>query len=511
MARRHEARIFSAGEQDVLNRVARMAGAALRAASRPAPRGPQSDDPVTGLPLGRRFAADAEAAVRTAERQGIAVSVLAVHVDGLSRIRTDLGEQTADDVLRALAAAVQPVLRVGDLAYRLGSDELALLLPATDAVALAPVRERLDAVAAEVFERLSLPGGRRHLTLRTARVSLHERRPGPLGRRRRAALPRTRPAEGALVPGRLTVQATSSSAIARSSAACSGAGAPASAARTLPPCTATTSASLPASGSRRAGRVPVAMPPARPAASSPCQRAKRRLQLRPDRRIGARRTRELGHQGPQRAARREPACPLRGDHPVAPALQAGLVAGRVLLEVLGGDHGVRLVPHHRPHEVGLPGEVVVELRLAGPRRRADVVQRGAGDALTQHELGRGRDDEVPYRGAPGGRPRDGLAQQTSLVSTALVGSTGADFEVPDDVPPEDDPDDPEDDPDEDFVELDRDGGWSAFSTSWRIFSKSGSPVLDHAVGERQAPDVPLLDPLSERHPRPEVVEVRRSC
>jgi diguanylate cyclase (GGDEF)-like protein len=178
VARRHEARIFSAGEQDILNRVARMAGAALRAASRPAPRGPQSDDPVTGLPLGRRFAADAEAAVRTAERQGMAVSVLAVHVDGLSRIRTDLGEQTADDVLRALAAAVQPVLRVGDLAYRLGSDELALLLPATDAVALAPVRERLDAVAAEVFERLSLPGGRRHLTLRTARVSLHDVGPG---------------------------------------------------------------------------------------------------------------------------------------------------------------------------------------------------------------------------------------------------------------------------------------------------------------------------------------------
>jgi diguanylate cyclase (GGDEF)-like protein len=174
LARRHDERIFTAGEQDVLGRLARMAGAALHAASRPAPRGARDDDPVTGLPLARRFTADVEAALRASQRQGMPVSLVAVHVDGLARIRTDLGGPTADEVLQTLAAALRLVLRVGDLAYRIGPDELAMLLPATDATGLPQVRERLEAVAAEAFDELALPGARRPLALRTAAVPTDE-------------------------------------------------------------------------------------------------------------------------------------------------------------------------------------------------------------------------------------------------------------------------------------------------------------------------------------------------
>ena len=174
LARRRDEHVFTAAEEDVLGRLARMAGAALRAASRPAPRAAQDDDPVTGLPLARRFTADVEAAVRTSQRQAIPVSLVAAHVEGLARIRTDLGGPTADEVLHTLATALRAVLRVGDLAYRIGQDEVAILLPATDATGLPTVRERLEAVAAEAFDELALPGARRPLTLRTSPVPAEE-------------------------------------------------------------------------------------------------------------------------------------------------------------------------------------------------------------------------------------------------------------------------------------------------------------------------------------------------
>jgi diguanylate cyclase (GGDEF)-like protein len=174
LARRHDEHVFTAGEQDVLGRIARMAGAALRAASRPAARGALDDDPVTGLPLARRFTADVEAAIRASQRQAIPVSLVAAHVDGLGRVRTDLGGPIADEVLQTLATALGAVLRVGDLAYRIGPDEFAVLLPATDATGLPQVLSRLEAVAAETFDQLALPGARRPLALRTSPVPTDE-------------------------------------------------------------------------------------------------------------------------------------------------------------------------------------------------------------------------------------------------------------------------------------------------------------------------------------------------
>ena len=172
VARRSEPRTFSAIEQDVLSRLARMAGAALLNATRPLPLGRADVDPVTGLPGSRRFTSDVDAAVRASLRQGTPVAVLAAHVDGLARLRAELGDPPADDALRELADALTDVLRVGDLAYRIGPDELALLLPATDESALHTVRERLSGVAGTVVTGLRLPGGPRTVTLRTAAVPL---------------------------------------------------------------------------------------------------------------------------------------------------------------------------------------------------------------------------------------------------------------------------------------------------------------------------------------------------
>ena len=98
--------------------------------------------------------------------------MLALHVEGLSRLRAELGDATADETLRAVVRAVGGVLRVGDLAYRIGADELALLLPATDAANLPQIRERLDAVVADVVPTVHGAGDRHTLGLRSSGVRL---------------------------------------------------------------------------------------------------------------------------------------------------------------------------------------------------------------------------------------------------------------------------------------------------------------------------------------------------
>ncbi len=178
ITRRHEPRAFTATEQDLLSRLARMAGAALLASARRAAFVRGELDDVTGLPGGRRLAGDVAAAVRTADRAGMPVSVLAAHVQGLARLRTELGDQPADELLGALARAFASVLRVGDVAYRIGEDEFALLLPATDADGVPPIGQRLATVTAEVVAASALPGSPRPLGLRTAVVPLDAVRAG---------------------------------------------------------------------------------------------------------------------------------------------------------------------------------------------------------------------------------------------------------------------------------------------------------------------------------------------
>jgi GGDEF domain-containing protein len=178
LARRHQPRAFSAVEQDVLTRLARMAGAALLSTARRTAFARGELDDVTGRPGGRRLSGDVAAAVRTADRAGMPVTVLAAHVLGLARLRTELGSPAADQVLGELARAFVWVLRVGDVAYRIGEDEFALLLPATDGAGVPVIRERLEAITAEVVAELRLPGSPRQIALRTAGVPLETVRAG---------------------------------------------------------------------------------------------------------------------------------------------------------------------------------------------------------------------------------------------------------------------------------------------------------------------------------------------
>ena len=92
-------------------------------------------------------------------------SLVVAEVVGLPRLRTAEGMGAADAAVAEVAGRIGAQLRIGDVLYRLSADELAILLPATDAEGGAAVAARLDAC---------LPGadadGGRALSLRAVAV-----------------------------------------------------------------------------------------------------------------------------------------------------------------------------------------------------------------------------------------------------------------------------------------------------------------------------------------------------
>lgn len=107
-------------------------------------------DPLTGLANVRGWEEHVVRELAAAARDGRAVAVAVLDLDGFKALNDRVGHQGGDRVLRASSAAWQAALRQGDLLARLGGDEFAALLPScrrNDALLLA---ERLRAATEEV-------------------------------------------------------------------------------------------------------------------------------------------------------------------------------------------------------------------------------------------------------------------------------------------------------------------------------------------------------------------------
>jgi diguanylate cyclase (GGDEF)-like protein len=172
IVRRTTPKAFTAPDQNLLDRLARMAGAALDALTR---RGvlrseEENADPVTGLAPQDRLLHDLRVALRTREDHGMPVSLVVAEIDGIARMRTELGADEADEALQLIAHTVASTLRVGDVPYRLGEDELAVMLAATDTedaeLVAARLADEADTASAETFQ-LARP-----LRIRTAVVAV---------------------------------------------------------------------------------------------------------------------------------------------------------------------------------------------------------------------------------------------------------------------------------------------------------------------------------------------------
>jgi diguanylate cyclase (GGDEF)-like protein/PAS domain S-box-containing protein len=102
-------------------------------------------DPLTGLANLRGWEEHVVRELAAAKRDGRAVAVAVLDLDGFKELNDRVGHQGGDRVLRASSAGWQHALRRGDLLARLGGDEFAALLPGCqrdDALILA---ERLRA------------------------------------------------------------------------------------------------------------------------------------------------------------------------------------------------------------------------------------------------------------------------------------------------------------------------------------------------------------------------------
>lgn len=125
-----------------------MANAALERLAR--------EDALTGLANRRRFMEVLKQELERVGRYGHPLAVVMLDLDHFKAVNDTHGHGAGDAVLREAARALRSVCRDVDLAARLGGEELALLLPETDAAGARVVaeraRERIAGVAHETSE-----------------------------------------------------------------------------------------------------------------------------------------------------------------------------------------------------------------------------------------------------------------------------------------------------------------------------------------------------------------------
>jgi diguanylate cyclase (GGDEF)-like protein len=101
------------------------------------------EDPLTGLANRRRWDAEFAQACALAQDDGGRLAVVLIDLDRFKQVNDEFGHPAGDEALRSVATLLRQRVRAGDLAARLGGDELAVLLPGADLTAAVRFAERV--------------------------------------------------------------------------------------------------------------------------------------------------------------------------------------------------------------------------------------------------------------------------------------------------------------------------------------------------------------------------------
>jgi diguanylate cyclase (GGDEF)-like protein/putative nucleotidyltransferase with HDIG domain len=146
------ARVFLPRDVEVLQSFATQAAIALtNARLYEAQQELASRDPLTGLRNHREFHENLARELERCRRYGGRLSVVLFDLDGFKAVNDISGHAEGDRVLRQTAEVLTQSCRSSDMAFRIGGDEFALLLPETGAADATPVAERAAAQIGSSF------------------------------------------------------------------------------------------------------------------------------------------------------------------------------------------------------------------------------------------------------------------------------------------------------------------------------------------------------------------------
>ena len=179
---------FSREEEDLLEYLAGQAVVSIENASlHEAVEQQAVTDELTGLANVRAFLAALDREVERGRRFDTPLGLIMLDLDDFKRVNDSYGHQQGDEVLALVAGVLRDAIRELDTAARYGGEELAVILPQTDASGAELLAERMRAAV----ESLQVPRvgrqGRpeRHGELRRRRDAGERAGPGRPDRGRR--------------------------------------------------------------------------------------------------------------------------------------------------------------------------------------------------------------------------------------------------------------------------------------------------------------------------------------
>jgi diguanylate cyclase (GGDEF)-like protein len=137
---------FTSEEEDLLEYLAGQAVVSIENASLHEKVGRQAvTDELTGLANVRAFLSTLDRELERARRFGTPLGLIMLDVDDFKQVNDRYGHQQGDEVLAQVAAVVRDQTRDLDIAARYGGEELAVILPQTDAAGAGLLAERMRA------------------------------------------------------------------------------------------------------------------------------------------------------------------------------------------------------------------------------------------------------------------------------------------------------------------------------------------------------------------------------